>query len=85
MAKRSAALQKTIDSLNNLLSLKTLYLYNNEGTMVRVDSSSELAKNYKDGICHALEVLLHNSNSYKGYMFLNVEEREDLRFDRKYF
>lgn len=90
MAKRSKALQNTLDKMNDILAMKEIGLFNQDRKIERVKSDTERAQLYKDGICTAIETMLHQSNSYKGYMYLssqvvNGEWTEGARFDRKYF
>lgn len=85
MPKRSAALQKTIDTLNGILALEDIMLYDKDGKLFTAKSDTELAKTYKDGICSALEALLNHYDTYKGFRFLDTANREKKSFDREYF
>lgn len=85
MAQRSKALQNTLDVLNDILAMEEIGLFNQDGKIEAVKSDTERAQLYKDGICTAIETMLHQSNSYKGFMFLDRTYSDTRRFDRKYF
>jgi len=85
MAQRSKALQKTLNSMNTILAMEEIVLFNQDGRIESVKSDTERAQLYKDGICTVIETMLNNANSYKGFMFLNIKNTTTRRFDRKYF
>jgi len=85
MAQRSKALQKTLDSMNAILAMEEVGLFNQDGHIESVKSDTERAQLYKDGICTVIETMLNNANSYKGFMFLDRAYTDTRRFDRKYF
>lgn len=85
MAKRSKLLQDTLDKMNSILAMEEIGLFNQDGKIESVKSDTERAQLYKDGICTVIETMLHDSNSYKGFMFLDIKNITTRRFDRKYF
>lgn len=84
MAKRSKAVQNTLDKANELLALPKV-MVEVEYKCVVVDSHSDLGTAFKQGICAMIESYLHTHNSYKGYMYLNSPEDHQRKYDRKYF
>jgi hypothetical protein len=95
--KRSKSTQLTIDALNSILALDEVYVTEIETGYrknVYVRGNSASGQLYKQAICDAMEVVLHKTKSYKGYMFLNVpdwmtdpkaEVSLNETFNRKYF
>ena len=84
MAKRSKSLQATLDKANELLALPKV-MVEVERKCVVVDSNSERGTSFKQGVCAAIELVLHTNNCYKGFMYLNSPEDESRKYDRKYF
>jgi hypothetical protein len=86
MRKRSSKLQEVITAVNELLQLENLFITLEDGSSTYVASANPKAQLFKQGICDAIEIILHKTNSYNGYMFLDNKERDKGRkFDRKYF
>jgi hypothetical protein len=86
MRKRSSNLQEVITAVNELLELENVFITLDDGSSTYVSSSNPKAQLFKQGICEAMERVLHKTNSYNGYMFLDNEEYDKGRkFDRKYF
>lgn len=82
MAKRSKAIQEVVDRVNETLSLDHLWVENNEGEIAYLASSELEVRNFKHGMCSFLETLLHSSNCYRGYRYIN--DIND-RWARKYY
>jgi hypothetical protein len=93
MAKRSKQLQLAIDKINTILALTKVCIaeYDAQGAMSLKYYTSDTpeAYAYKQGLVDAVESILHASNSYKGFVYLdnskydspNMEHR---KYDRKY-
>lgn len=93
MAKRSKQIQLTVDRINAILALEKVCIaeYDEQGTMSLnyYPSTSREAYAYKQGLVDAIESILHASNSYKGFMYLNSTKydspnMEPRKYDRKY-
>jgi hypothetical protein len=93
MAKRSKQIQLTVDRINTILALKTVCIseYDAQGTMSLKYYTSDTpeAYAYKQGLVDAIESILHASNSYKGYVYLDgttcvSPSMEPRKYDRRY-
>lgn len=82
--KRSKSVQETVDKLNHFLGLKRVYVRLGNGDWETVESYSELAQTYKQGIAQAMESVLHGSKTYNGFVYL-ADDHKFQPFDRKYF
>lgn len=85
MKQRSKKIQDIVDKANLMLAEKSIFTYCQDGTVKDMPSDSINAQIFKDGICAMLETVLHQDNSYKGFMFLDGERKTGKEFDRKYF
>ena len=85
MTKRSASIQKLVDTVNEILMAKNYIKKNDE--LETVTSASSEGQAFKDGLCECLQIALHASKSYKGYMYLELDENNKPvdEFRRKYF
>ena len=84
--KRSKKVQEVVDALNELLKLDNVYITLEDQSVTYVSTTNPKAQLFKQGICEALERVLHRTNSYAGYMFLaNNLADTSRKFDRKYF
>ena len=82
MAKRSAAIQEIIHSINEILEKKEVYTSVNGDWDYTLSTSSE-GKAFKHGLCEALETVLHRTKNYKGFMYIEKNNISD-EFLRKY-
>ena len=86
MAKRSASIQKLVDTVNGILRQPEVYIKKNDELQTVTSASSE-GQAFKDGLCECLQIALHASKSYKGFMYLELDENNKPvdEFRRKYF
>ncbi len=86
MRKRPASIQKLVDSVNAILSSQEVVILR-DGKLETVSSKSNDGQSFKDGLCECLQIALHASESYKGYMYLELDEDSNIldKFKRKYF
>jgi hypothetical protein len=84
MAKRAASFQEFINSINEILA-KTSVFTSVNGEWKYVDCTSSEGQAFKHGLCEALEIALHKTNNYKGYMCIGLSEEIVDKFMRKYF
>lgn len=86
MPKRPASIQKLVDSVNAILANEKVVILG-EGKLETVSSKSNEGQAFKDGLCECLQIALHASKSYKGYMYLELDEDNNIadQFKRKYF
>lgn len=78
MKKRSKSLQAAIDQINRILADERVYVNNQF-----CDSLSEEGKAFKQGLIEALELVLHRTDTYKGYAYNSVDR--DSLYERKYY
>jgi hypothetical protein len=86
MAKRAKAIQDLVDNANKVLALREIVILRN-GALITVAAESSEGQAFKDGMCECLHLALHASKSYKGYMYLELDENNNAsdKFMRKYF
>jgi len=82
--KRSKSTQAAVDALNHLLALSFVATVDKNGEYTIIPSQSESGMSYKSGICDAIEAILHNSGSYRGYRYLYGNE-PSCKFERQYY
>jgi len=88
MAKRSKSTEDMISAINSILALDELYVtIAEDGKRVDkyVSSDSVEGMTYKQGICDAIEIILHKTDSYRGFIYLDTADLVNKKFNRKYF
>lgn len=83
MRKRSKKIQKSVDHLNLILSNKTICLID-KGELINVSSSDPRASAYKQGISDVIEWILHESETYNGFRYIDSND-PDRKYDRFYY
>lgn len=89
MAKRSKALQQTVDKINEILKNDYVVINDTDGYLMHVQSTSMEGIAYKQGLADALETLLHCYDCYRGYSYNSVSfdgvTTVTKKHDRKYY
>jgi hypothetical protein len=84
MASRSKLTQNAFDRINFILSLETVTITTEEQKIHSLPSSDPRAQLFKQGLCDALQIILHESKSYNGFSYLDPSDK-NREFDRKYY
>lgn len=87
MARRTKATQAALDQMNLMLAIGNVFLYTEDKKgyeYINVESYSDRVSTWKQGICEAIEIMLHRADCYKGYRELYPND-DSRRFDRQYY
>lgn len=82
MAKRSKALQETIDQVNEILRNEYIVTTDENGEILSASSNSAEGIAFKDGLAVAMEILLHHHSSYRGW---NYSKDTHKRHERQFY
>lgn len=87
MARRTKATQAALDQMNQMLAIENVFLFSEDKKGYQyhnVNSESDRISTWKQGICEAIEVMLHRADCYKGYRELYPND-DSRKFDRQYY
>lgn len=90
MAKRSKALQQTVDKINEILKNDYVVINDTDRCIMRASSTCLEGMAYKQGLADALEILLRCHDCYRGFSYNNVSIVDGVttitkKDDRKYY